>query len=536
MKKLINTVLAAMLVLATTVGLCSCGGKVDTSKQVTLKWIINFEEQSDMKKVMEKFNSVLSEKLPNTKLELVCAGYDMASKWSMYMSAGESYDICWTGYDFDIESEIKKGSYQPLGDLVNKYAPNILAESKEWSSVYNTAKYKGQLYAIPNMQPILHESTFLNIPAELYTYLDVDALLAETKASPTTTEKVYKILEDYFVKVKAAGKMDTDTIAATISYDTLFYQIACRGYDWIGTFKGGSYICYKAFDENPKVVSFFETDEYKTFVKYMSRWMEMGFIPKDANLSAANAGTRQALVSANGSEMWYGLDEEKGIRYVYGGDGTTVNTYRVLMDHPDNVYNGVTVLGGIKSYTAIPYTSKNPERAIALLDLLRSEENSDLINMFIYGFEKNSEEAKKNGNYHYTLEGDCAYGNGYTAQATSSNAYGLPHWLMGNAYLPYRTPNILEGQKEYAKDYVLNVKPKKHKTKLYGFEVETDPISTKLEQVKTVVAEFSDTLNCGSCGSGWESTYDQMIKKMSAAGLGDIKTELQKQVDSYKSK
>ena len=93
-KKLLSTALAALMIVACFAG---CKGKADTSKEVTLKWILFNAQQKDSELVQEEFNKQLKSLLPNTKVEIV---YETAlgSKWSMLMAAKEEYDIAWTGY------------------------------------------------------------------------------------------------------------------------------------------------------------------------------------------------------------------------------------------------------------------------------------------------------------------------------------------------------------------------------------------------------------------------------------------------------
>lgn len=85
--------LMALCMLGTT-ALTGCGGGCgvtgsvapdDPDKEVTLRWVIPWYEQTDYSMVMEEINKRLPELLPNTKLELVLDP-SMGDKWSLWMA------------------------------------------------------------------------------------------------------------------------------------------------------------------------------------------------------------------------------------------------------------------------------------------------------------------------------------------------------------------------------------------------------------------------------------------------------------------
>ena len=118
MKKLTAILLVCLLLIAPLSG---CEKKEDT---ITLRWTIMMSEQKDLSMVLEKANEMLKDLLPGVKLNLECVD-SLPDKWSMWMSSGEPIDLAWSGYSFDMASEIKKNSYIGLNELVEKYAPHI---------------------------------------------------------------------------------------------------------------------------------------------------------------------------------------------------------------------------------------------------------------------------------------------------------------------------------------------------------------------------------------------------------------------------
>lgn len=516
LKRWFTAILSVVMLVTAFAG---CGKKADTSKEVTLKWILFNAEQKDADMVEKEFNEKLEKLLPNTKLEIVYET-SLGSKWSMLMAAKEEYDIAWTGYTLDMNQEVNSGTYSPLNDLVADYGPHIAKEMEDYKESYATGMVDGELYAIPNQQPILHQTSYFRIPAEYIEYFPKDAFLEECHANYKTTEKTYQLLEEYFSKVKNSGKVANGNI--TIDPMNFFLAIVTRGYDWVATSKGGAWLCYDVQDKSGKIVNFMQTEAYQLYIKYAASWVEKGYIAEDYLVGASGF---TEIGTCNVTEMWYGLDEEAGVRYVKDDSGK-VAYYQFLTDATENMYNGTNIFGSEKTYTVIPFTSQNPERAMMLLDLLRSEEGVDLLNLLIYGIEGK----------HYDLKGDCAYGKDYTIQPTSTSLYGIPHWIVGNVFLPYRTPNILEGQKEYALDFVQNVKPQLYKTALYGFHADTTALSLQISQVNRALGEYHQTLIAGALGSGYKASYDAMIKKMEEAGLNQLLEDMNQQASDYMAK
>ena len=513
MKRIVSLLLTVLLLTAVFAG---CGkGKADPNEKVTLIWNVGWSEQEDTEKVMKVFNEKLQTLLPNTTVKYV--EYD-ASAFALKMAAKETIDIAWTGYSHDLSTEIANGYFLELDDLIEEYAPAIKKDREEFAAAYDSATVDGELYALPIQQPIVHQTGFLKIPAKYNQFFDGDAFLKELHNNYFTTEKVYQIIDEYFQKLKANNMMDN------IGFYTrdLFYNLATRGYDFVEANLDGGWFVYDAHAENPKIISFNETEQAKMFFKYAAKWYKEGIIPADI-LTATDTAPADAVVIAlsNSSENWFKVDDERGIRYLRDEKTGEITHYSYLFDDEDNLFNGTSILGSELTYTAIPFTSEHPERAMQLLDLLRSntKESNELLNILVYGIEGE----------HYTLEecedGDhIAHGNGYTAQATQANAYGVPHWKITSVFLPYRTPNILAGQKAWAKEYLTETVPNElYQTKLQGFKPNLiSDYAYELSQLSQVVAEYQELLYDGVKVDKWETTYNEMMDKMRAAGLDKL--------------
>ena len=156
-----------------------------------------------------------------------------------------------------------------------------------------------------------------------------------------------------------------------------------------------------------------------------------------------------------------------------------------------------------------------------LLNLLQSDK--ELYNLLTFGIEGE----------HYTKTGDDRIETPYeSGQGTSDDKYGLWKWIIGNTHLAYQTQAEPDGYKEWVFDEVNSTD--KH-SRLMGFVPDTSKIESSIAQVNAVKSEYFGSLASGSM-SDWESTYNEWMEKVKAAGNEEIKAELQRQIDEFLKK
>lgn len=516
----------AAVCLTVPLALSGCGTPEGEGGPVTLKWATAWFGQKDEGKVLEQVNQKLETLLPGVKLEFIEFN---SETWTQKMAAQEQVDIAWTGYMVNMEAELKNKTYLALNDYITEEGtPNLWREWKEeFQDEYETGSSDGILYAIPNEQPFAPESNIVKIPASLMEYFDVDAFRAACAKSPTTTREVYEVLDKYFQTIFSEGMVDTDTVSAGIDIQNLYTYLVPRGYDSVST---NTPISYKVFNDGKVDLTYMAyTDEYKLFLEYASKWYEDGYISKDVLVDGGATGSRLPPITMHTNGNWFNLnDQERGILEVKDADGY-LEQYYINVEPKDGSHNfqGTVSFGEEQTYLCVPFTSAHPEEAVALLDLLRSPigtPGNEVLNLLVYGIEGE----------HYTLEGeDLAMGNGYTVQPANTLPYGKPHWVIGNVFLTYRTPNIAEGQAEYVKEVYKEKAKSFYKTPLYRFRVDSSNIQTEIGNVNSVHMEYHDRLICGVDGKNYMDTYNKYIQKLEEAGLKKMIEEVKKQTDAY---
>lgn len=505
MKKIVSIMLLLAMVCCLFAG---CGGSGDKSAgedsnaQVTLIMALPHAEQKDSKMVLTKINEALESKLPNTTLEIL---YDssMAEKWSLWMSTKKHIDIAHSGFVTDLENEVNKKSYKPLDELVEEYAPNISKLKKDYWYSYDNATVGGNLYAIPNIQYYIKETTNLRIFNEAVPYIDTAALKEEAWSSDKTTAKFYSILTSGIEKAQAAG-VDCSGI-----FNLSLYNIAKRGYNFIGG--EDSNLCYDNSDSG-KVINFYDTQEFSDFCSFMKTGADKGWVSKDV-LTGQWSDKLYASVTYR-----LGMDPDTAIR-----EGS--NDISLGLDNPDRDVVK-TSIGQNASYWSIPFTSENPVRAIKFLDLINSDEGTEIVNLLAYGIEGTHYEFtdKENGDIN-AFE--------YIGQGSAGNSYGVPNWMVGNMLLGmYNITPYSHEYKDYANDYYLNRLNNTKKHVLYGMEFNLDEIRTDLNKIIKNNGEYAESIYCGVVGNA-DKMLSELTDKNNSAGYEKVREALQKQVDDY---
>ena len=510
MKKLVSFALAFVLLLGLFTG---CGDKdayQDTDKHVTLKMVLPWATQSDLSFVMEKVNEKLPDYLPNTQLELICDAA-MGDKWSLWIAGKTAFDIAHSGFAMDLMTEIQKKSFIALNDLIDRYAPTIKKERDEaFRELYLTGSYNGELYAIPSVQSYVDKYKAVNVTDNGLDYLDVDALIAATHGKPHIDDTVYQIIDDWLVK--ATASVGHAEIYATYQWENCPAKI---GYVFIGG--NNSNLCYDPYTEEVKIIDWHETDAFKSYIKWMSKWYKEGYINKDVM-----AGGVPKIGEGN-ANIWLGANVEN-INFDGGNISKKAGTTYVKIQSQDMLINASHEIGSLATYMSIPATAKNPVRAIKFLEMLRTEKGADILNMLAFGIEDTHYE-KRSDTYIKAFD--------YEGQGTSSSKYGVAAWMWGNMlngmYIIYP---MKENIVDYAKNYYSVTQPAIRRHSLHGFSFDLSDVNIQMTNIRSTNMELEKQLGFG-VASDTGKTLATLTENLNKAGQQDVIAKMQAQADAY---
>jgi putative aldouronate transport system substrate-binding protein len=482
---------------------------VNEAEPVTLKWVfLSPGEQKDAQEVWDKFNEELQKYMPGTtvKFEGITSA-DYAEKWKLISASQENLDIVWHGWMVPYVTEVRKGSYMELDKLIEDYAPSLLNEIPE--NILGKSRVDGKLYSIPCMQQMVSYVSTLQFPIKIYEeykdQINVEELAELFSSHQKMDQELWDEIEKYIAMIKDGGDLPKGAFG--------FADHVEKGYEWIlNPYKIDNY------SDDYAPINLYRTPEYEIFVKEYSDWYQKGYIRKDI-LTADNASQEIYEVRGAGNYLvgqgYYPTESEIATSEAAG------KTAYVKIPFDNSHY---IPYAASATNMAISSNSKNPERAIQLIELLNTEKGKDLYNLMVYGIE---------GKHYNKINDKEIQPIGYTSQPTADSPYGLYNWAIGNifnGYELYMDNKPLTLQSDFIKKVNADAAP----SKLKGFTLDTDPIKTELAQVNAVIGEYKTTLNSGAAPNA-EELYKEFVDKLVKAGDDVITDEIKRQIDEWRA-
>lgn len=512
-----KNIIACAVVISLMAGLSGCfldkkaQSVLQNEETVVLKWAVaGLEEQKDAALVWEKFNEELKNYLPNTVVEFeYFSTSDYGEKWKLMSTSQTDMDIVWTGYMIDYVSEVKKGSYMPLDELIDEYAPALKEEIPE--NMLQKQRIDRRLYSVPCMQQMVSYVSTLDIDIEMYEkykdYIDVEELAAFFSSHEKMDEECWDKIEEYIELFYKNGDLPNGIMG--------FESHAEKGYEWVRN-------PYKIedFGDDYTPVNYYRTPEYKLFVDTYSEWYKKGYIRQDVLQRSLGDGARHAIKGTGGYLVGQGYMPSQ--TDIENAKSTGAQVFVKIPFYSEH-YIPFTAAA---SSTAISSNCKNPERAIQLIELMNTEKGKDLYNLLAFGIE----------GVHYTKKDDDSIipvGYGINNAPVKSTPYGQYKWALGNSFNAYEiyseTPNkILE------KEFIKKVNDDARPSKLMGFTLDTEPIKDELKQVDAVIEEYKTLLNSGAA-EDVDALYDEFVNKLIKAGDDKIIAEIDRQITEWRN-
>jgi putative aldouronate transport system substrate-binding protein len=411
------------------------------------------------------------------------------------MNTGEKMDLVFTASWLDSSANVTKGAFLELDTLLDKFAPET---KKMLHPLYLEApRYKGKLYAVPTDKEITQGKawTFRKDIIEKY-QIPID--------------KINKVedLEPYFEKIKKdSPDIINNYVAGGTSNGASFMMYESKSnYRPIGPTPAKMpmfFLDYKSTDMKVKTVLDQDiVDLNKSDAETYRKYYEKGY----TNADAATVTTNIAEVRKQGkiwiqSTVWKpGSDIEMKL-----GDNGAYDWVSRVIEEPI-----VTTDLATGSMLSISRTSKNPERAMMVLNYLHTDPY--VINLLVNGIE--GKHYKKVGPNRIEPIKD----SGYDSQV---------FWVLGNQFLNYMKP----GQPDDLYDSWKKFNNDAKRFPLIGFVFDDTNVKNEIAQLTTIVNEYKVT-STGAVPNP-SKLLDERNTKLKAAGLEKVSAELQKQIDAW---
>lgn len=494
MKKLLAMVLAIAMILS----MAACGGsgkgnktesgKLDTSKEVEVVMYFISDRPAGQDIIDENMNKIFKEKLNCTLKVNWIPWSDYKNTYNLLLSSGESVDLIycagWLGYS----QLAQQGAFKNVDELWPTYAPENYAKATDEAKAQTIVD--GKMYCIPTLWA---------------TYYGQGPLWRTDILEGTELEGIvldsFENIEKYadFCKENYPEILPIEMNSNGSNYDSMWGR-------YLGLREMGIFY-YDPTEEHPTLKTFTELDSCEDFLNMMARWNEKGFYSKSclsdtSGDSSAEKGT--AFLRCHNVDSFSGYQMKTNL-------GSSDFQWQF-----QDIGKYAAHLPFTQDAVCVPSGSKNPERAVALWNLITTDQEA--YDAFYYGIEGTSYKLNDDGSV-TMLDPDTYSTSGmWTVRTTglTRDAEGTPaEW------------------NEWHETWEKMIKENDVWEKYSSLTVDTAGLDTELANINDVMLKYWAPLELGLNTNGIEGGVAEFNEKLQQAGVEKVREAYQKQLDAY---
>jgi len=499
MKKVLAIVICMTLVLSLCVSAnaATTVKKPSTAKFVTLTWMYEGNNVTDDKAVMKKVNEYLKKKL-NCELKMKWCGWgDFDQKQTLAINGGDKIDIYFTSSwnTNTYPAMAKKGAFvrldDPKNNLLQSCAPNLfktLPSVLAQGAMVAGKNGKG-IYAIPTYKEVAQQYTWLFNKRILDKYSITASQVTDLKSLEPLLKKIkdgegkdfYPINTDYTVWERALS--NTDLIDPSMLLDYVFNPT-------------------HPAQSGKTLTSRYEGAAFKAYAETMHKYFLNGYINPAAttNTQAMNETWQNTRTSGQWAFDIY--------PYYPGNENTLTDTYNYKFTVKPVQAGYMSTTSSRGGMNAVSITSKNPDRALMLLNLVNTD--SYLRTLLAYGVE---------GIHYKTDDG----------RITLVPNNGFSPWVAGMGNV-----NILPLKESDPADLYSRLFPKFNNVEglpILGYAFDVDPVKTQMATLNNVATQYNVGLLTGA--SDPATVLPEFTKKLKDGGIDAVVKEANKQLNAF---
>jgi putative aldouronate transport system substrate-binding protein len=385
----------------------------------------------------------------------------------------------WNGH----AKNVAKGAYMELGELLEKHGQGIL-DSLDPAFLAG-AKINGKNYGIPTNKELA------SVGGVVYRK-DIAEELGLDMASVKTPEDL-----DAIYAIVKAKKPDITPLYTT---GGIFNSHFFAEYDFLGDGTIPGALVKSAGDTKVQMLE--EMDIYKRYLGIARDFYTKGYINGDA--ATTQLSSQDAYKAGN---IFSTVEPLKP-----GKADEIANAAAIPGKLAQIPMTGKTVATSetAGAMLAVSSTSKDPERAMMLINLLHTDK--ELNNMVNFGIE----------GVHYTRNGEIISATDKTPQYSPGVA-----WELGNQFLNYvwdsENPDKWALFKEFNTGAISSPG--------LGFVFNGEPVKSEVGALANVIKQYQRALETGSVDTA--KVLPEYIAALKAAGVDKVVAEKQKQFDAF---
>lgn len=437
----------------------------------------------DQKLVNDEINKYLKEKINATVVLKPLTFDEYEPKLNAMLAAKEDFDIAWSskGWLGNYQPYIDKGAYLEItDDMINQYAAAARANipDKFWPDMKAA---DGKVYGFPIYQIAAKQKSLV-----------IQKRFVDKYGLDVGTIHTYKDIEPFLKQIKEGEKGITPLGLAQNS-NGLYTNPD-------NVWPDGAMVGYKKNDTTyAKITWDQDLNEKADYFQTMHDWYQAGYINKDAPVlqnindlkAKGNVAVSLEFTSKPGGEV--------GEKAINGGNDV------VYVPISDSYFTGIA-----SAMHVINKNSKNPERALMLLNLLNTD-------TYLYNLICNGIEGK-----HYKKVDDK-----YIEPIADSGYAPNGDWVFGNqfnAFLkPGMAPDVWEKTIELNDNAVVPVGN--------GFGFNEEKVKAEGANINAVRNEYATALETGAVDPA--KVLPEFTNKLKASGIEAYDAEVSAQWDAF---
>lgn len=467
MKKIVALLLVAVMALGFVGCTNQAGGDVPT-----LVWYLPCDKQADTQLVCDEINKIIEPKI-GAKIDIqYITSSDFSERLRLIMASQEVFDLTFTGFANPYLDGVRRGGFVELTDLLKKYGPELSDTIPDY--LWEAARIDGGIYAIPVYQAMtMCRAIYFN--KEYVDKYNFD------------TSKVKKLedIRPFLEQIRDNEKGNIFPMARpSVTY---FFPEAFR---YLQTS-----INYISVDSHTNKVLFeYDAPEYVEARKILNDWNDAGFF--NPNVGSSTPVTQVACRVTDGHRPGAVADEERK----HGMEIIAVPISDYAMDRK----------GANTTMTAISATSKYPEKAMQFI--VEVNTNKEVFDLCAYGIE--GKHYERISDSHIKIDTESGYVPG-------------GNWKYGCIF----TGSLLEGYEDDLWEQIKKVNDESEKSVLLGFVADTEPVTTLISQIATVLGEYGE-LNNGT-SQDFDKKLAEFEQKLEKAGKKELVEYAEKLIYKY---
>jgi len=454
--------------------------------EVKLKWVTAWPSvETDRDLVFDAVNKVVKEKInASVTFDIIDFG-QWKTRIPVLLASNEDMDVVWHNWDYSYAANVSKGLYKPMDDLLRDYGQTILRDIP--AAFLDIQRVDGKIYAIPCNQ-ISTKGIVYTIKQECVdkTGFDIAQIKGLYDFDPFLKAIKEKLPELYPIQNQNGGL-----------WKNLMLE---KGWEYVISGNGAP-LAVNYADNTRKVFNVYETPEFKEYCDKVYGWYKAGYIQKDI------ASTQSVEAEENAGK--YGVIIGGTVEY----PGAMSAKYTSQKGYPCTEVitskNFWEYTAGQATMLCIPAQSKNPERAMMLLDLFNDD--TELANTLAYGIK--DKHYILNANKQVERKRDVGYNFDW-------------QWSMLNTFKLYTDASLPANHNELVQKTHMEAIP----SQLASYVPNADEYTTELAQCLTAWQEMGIGLQTGVMDP---AVYlPRFLEALKSAGVDKLVETVQKQIDA----